>query len=85
MPLRCALMSVLVIMILLSYETREGLGKTNRLISLIRHGPHRKRPLPNNSSIVDRVFIAAVTFLPSCCLATMGSPYIDTQTDGRNL
>jgi hypothetical protein len=33
----------------------------------------------NNSSIVARVFVAAVTFLPSYCLATKGgSTYIHT-------
>jgi hypothetical protein len=34
----------------------------------------------SNSSSVSCVFIAAITFLPSRCVATIG----DTQTDGRD-
>jgi hypothetical protein len=47
---------------------------------LIRHRPHRKRRV--NNSIVACVFVTAVTFLPSCCLATIGTY---TQTEGRDL
>jgi hypothetical protein len=50
---------------------RRQLVTTNRLLSLIRHWPHRKDP-SNNSSIVACVFVTAVTFLPNRCLATIG-------------
>jgi hypothetical protein len=40
---------------------QELLGRTNRLLSLIRHGPHRN-DAPNHFSIVACVFTAAVTF-----------------------
>jgi hypothetical protein len=50
---------------------------------LIRHGSHRKWRA-NSSFIVLCVFVAAVTCLPSRCLATIGG-YTDTQTDGRDL
>jgi hypothetical protein len=44
-------------------------GKTNRLLSLIRHEPHRKRRGQHYSTAAC-VFVAAVTFLPSHCLTT---------------
>jgi hypothetical protein len=34
------------------------------------------------SSTSSRVFVAAITFLPSRCLAKMKDIYTDTQTDG---
>jgi hypothetical protein len=49
---------------------QEVLGRTNRLLSLIRHGPHWN-DASYNSSIVTCVFVTAVTFLPSRCLATI--------------
>jgi hypothetical protein len=39
----------------------------------------------NNYSIVARVFVAAVTFSPSRCLATIGDKHIDTKADRRDL
>jgi hypothetical protein len=48
----------------------EVLGRTNRLLSLIRHA-HIENDASNNSSIVACVFVIAVTFLPSRCLATI--------------
>jgi hypothetical protein len=44
---------------------------------LIRHGPCRK-DASNNSSIVECVFVAAITFLPSRYQATIGDTYTDT-------
>jgi hypothetical protein len=38
----------------------------------------------NNSSIVAYVFVAAVTFLLSRCLATIEGIHIDTRTDRRD-
>jgi hypothetical protein len=52
-------------------KIQEVLGRTNRLHSLIRHGPHWI-DVSSNSSIVTCVFITVVTFLPSRCLATIG-------------
>jgi hypothetical protein len=46
---------------------------------LIRHGPNND--VSNNSSIVACVFVAAVTFLPSRYLATMGDTHADTLRD----
>jgi hypothetical protein len=48
-----------------------SLGRTNRLLSFIRHGPHWKRCV-QQSSTVACVFVIAVTFLPIRCLATIG-------------
>jgi hypothetical protein len=45
---------------------------------------HIKNDAPNNLFIVACVFVTAVTFLPSRCLATIGDTYTDTQTDGRD-
>jgi hypothetical protein len=85
----------LVLISPLRYRQQEFLGRTNRLLSLIPHGPHWKNA-SNNSYIVACEFITAVTFLPSCflamikgclpsrCLVTMGNTHIDTQTDGRD-
>jgi hypothetical protein len=75
-------------------KKQEVLGRTNRLLSLIRHGPHWKRRVQQleiftvvvmksiirvssqmilfSSSIVACVFVTAVTFLPSRCLAKIG-------------
>jgi hypothetical protein len=39
----------------------------------------------NISSVGAYIFVVAVTFLPSLCIATMGDTHIDTQTDGRDL
>jgi hypothetical protein len=50
---------------------REVLGRTNRLLSLIRHRGHIENDASNNS-IIACVFVTAVTFLPSRCLATTG-------------
>jgi hypothetical protein len=36
----------------------------------------------NNSSIVARIFVAAVKFLPSRCLATVGDTYINRLIGG---
>jgi hypothetical protein len=56
---------------------------------------HIENDSSNNSSIVACVFVTAVTFLPSRCLATIGGflrsrciatigTHTHTQTDGRN-
>jgi hypothetical protein len=66
------------------YLKQEVLGRTNLLLSLIRHGPQTNDAF-NNSSIVACVSVAMVTFLPSHCLAMIEDTYIDTQTDGKNL
>jgi hypothetical protein len=50
---------------------QEPLGRTNRLLSLIRHGCIGN-DVSNNYSIVACVFVTAVTLLPSRCLAAMG-------------
>jgi hypothetical protein len=34
----------------------------------------------NNSSTAACVFVASVTFIPSCCLATIGEIHIETHT-----
>jgi hypothetical protein len=52
-------------------KVKEVLGITNRLLSLIWHGPHWKRRV-QNLYVVACVFVSAVTFLPSRCLATIG-------------
>jgi hypothetical protein len=49
----------------------EVLGRTNRPLSLIRHRPYRKQR-DHQSFTVACVFVAAVTFLPNRCLATLG-------------
>jgi hypothetical protein len=48
---------------------QENLGRTNRLLSLIDTG-HIEN-YASNSCIVAWLFAAAVTFLPSLCLATI--------------
>jgi hypothetical protein len=53
------------------------LGRTNRLLSSIRHGPYRKRCFQQ--------FCAAVgTSLSSCYLAMTEGIHIGTQTDGTH-
>jgi hypothetical protein len=47
------------------HTEQEVLGRTNHLLSLIRHGPHRRRRL-------QQFFVAAGTCLPSLCLAMIG-------------
>jgi hypothetical protein len=53
---------------------------------LIAHFPwydtDRIQNVSSNNSIVASIFIAAVTFLPSRCLATIEDTYTDTLTDG---
>jgi hypothetical protein len=49
-------------------EKQAVLGTTNRPLSLIRHGPHRKR---RAKQFCVCVFVSAVKFLPSRCLATI--------------
>jgi hypothetical protein len=51
---------------------QEFLGRTKRLLPLIRHGPHRKRHL-------QQFIVAAGTCLPGSCLATIGG-YTDLHT-----
>jgi hypothetical protein len=64
-------------------KTQQVLGRTNRLLSLIRLGLHRKLCVQQFFSCY-LVFFAAVTFLLSRCLAKIGeSTY--RQTDGRDL
>jgi hypothetical protein len=48
---------------------QEVLGRTNRLLSLIRHGPHWKRRVQQFFCCCV-CFVIAVTFLLSRCLAT---------------
>jgi hypothetical protein len=43
----------------------------------IQHGSHRNG-VSKNSSVVAHVFIAAGTYLPSRCLATIGGKHIQT-------
>jgi hypothetical protein len=47
------------------------LGRTNHLLSLI-YTDHIENNASNSSSIVACLFVAVVTFLPSCCLETIG-------------
>jgi hypothetical protein len=47
------------------------LGRTNSLFLSIRHGSH-KNDASKSSPIVACVFVAALTSLPSRCLATIG-------------
>jgi hypothetical protein len=49
----------------------EILGRINRLLSLIRHGPHWKRRV-QHFFYCFVCFVSAVTFLPSRCLAMIG-------------
>jgi hypothetical protein len=56
----------------------------NACLRLLRHGPHRE-DASNSYSIVVCVFVAAVTFLLSRSLATIGDTQIDTQTGERDL
>jgi hypothetical protein len=51
---------------------QEVLGRNNRLFSFDMTRAAIENSAPNDSSIVACVFIAAVTFLPSRCLATIG-------------
>jgi hypothetical protein len=44
---------------------------TVRLLSLVRHEPHRKRRVKQFFYCCVCVFVAAVTFLPTRCLATI--------------
>jgi hypothetical protein len=60
-------------------DIKEVLGRTNRLLSLIDTG-HIENDASNNSSIFACVFVTAVTFLPSCSLATIGG-YTYRHTD----
>jgi hypothetical protein len=53
------------------YFEQEVLGRTNRLLSLIQHGPHWKRRVQKFFHCWG-VFVNAVTFLPSRCPATIG-------------
>jgi hypothetical protein len=46
---------------------------------------HIENDVSNNCSIVACVFVAALMFLQSRCLATTGETHTDTQTDGKNL
>jgi hypothetical protein len=55
----------------LKEEKQEVLGRTNRLRSLIWTWATLKKNASSNSSIVACVFVTAVTFLPSRCLATI--------------
>jgi hypothetical protein len=59
---------------------QEVLGRTNRLLFLIRHGPHWNRRV--QQFLYCCVCIRSVTFLPSRCLATIGG-YTDTHTDSN--
>jgi hypothetical protein len=52
------------------YTEQEVLGRTNRLLFLIRH-VHIENDATSSSSIVACVFVTVVTFLPSRCLATI--------------
>jgi hypothetical protein len=54
----------------LIWLSQQVLRRTNHVLSLIRHGPRWKRRV-QQSSIVVCVFVTAVTFLPSRCLATI--------------
>jgi hypothetical protein len=47
------------------------MGRTNRLLSLIRHG-HIENDASDTFSTVACVLVTAVTYLPSRCLATIG-------------
>jgi hypothetical protein len=46
---------------------QEVLGRTNRLLSLVRHRKFRYK----NYSVGACVFVAAVTLLPSLCQSTL--------------
>jgi hypothetical protein len=54
----------------LPYFKQEVPGRTNRVFTFIRNGPHRKRYVQH--FFYCCVFVAAVTFLASRCLATIG-------------
>jgi hypothetical protein len=51
---------------------QEALGRTNRLFSFDNETYRVENDAYNDSSIDARVFVAAVTFLPSRCLAKIG-------------
>jgi hypothetical protein len=65
-------------------NAQEDVGRTNRLLSLILHRPHRKR-------CIQHFFYCCMCIrcrgnvLPSRCLATIRVRHIDTQTDGTDL
>jgi hypothetical protein len=61
---------------------QEVLG-TNRLLSFDTTTDNTESELSNNSPIVACVFVVAVTFLLSRCLATAGDTQTDTQIDGE--
>jgi hypothetical protein len=54
---------------LLTLKKKQVLEELIAYVPLISHGPHKK-DASNDSSIVAHVFVSAVTFLQSRCLAT---------------
>jgi hypothetical protein len=63
---------------------QEVLGMTNRLLSSNINTDRIENDAPNNFSIIECVFTAAVTFLPSCWLAKT-KVYAYRQSDGKDL
>jgi hypothetical protein len=59
---------------------QEGLGRTNCLLPLTWHGPHRKWRIQQFFYCCVCVFVTAVKFLPSRCLAMLGG-YTYRHTD----
>jgi hypothetical protein len=49
------------------------------------YAPDRTENDASDNSIVAFVFVAAVTFLQSRYLATIGNTHIEKQTDGKDL
>jgi hypothetical protein len=61
----------------------EVLGRTNSPTFVSYYTDDTENTTPNNSHTSTRIFVAAVTFLLSRCLAAIRDMYIDTRTAWR--
>jgi hypothetical protein len=57
------------------YDNKKFWEELTSYFPFIRYGP-RKKDTHNNYSIAACVFVAAITFSPSRCLATIGDTHI---------
>jgi hypothetical protein len=67
----------------MSCVKQEVLGRINHLFSLIRYGPHRKRPVLTILSLL-RTYTLSRLFLPSRCVAVIRDTDMETQIDVKD-